>query len=72
MLKVASDTVGGRLSIIAQPNRILKEISIHPNNNGQWQIIPISNIYLKKGKNILRFYAVKGGFDFKSFQLKRE
>ncbi len=41
-----------------------KSMAIKPTSKTAWEWVNIGDIRLKKGKNIIRVYASKGGFDF--------
>ncbi|MEO5892241.1 MAG: cellulase family glycosylhydrolase, partial [Ferruginibacter sp.] len=68
-VEIAAGADTGRISI-SEGNRLLaKEIAI-PNTGGlkKWQMVQIKNIALDKGRQVLKIYIVKGGFNLKSIR----
>ena len=67
-LNIASDNMTGKISFLT--NNLPAKIMLVPNTGGEqkWQNIKLKNIFLQKGRNNIRIYADKGGFNLKSFQ----
>jgi len=68
-LKVASPADGGALSVMV--NGLIQAKAISMPNTGSlttWQIIPVKGIKLKAGKNKIRLYFDKGGFNLHYMQ----
>lgn len=67
-LTAFSDTAGGKLSILSNGTTLAKEVAMPDAQGTKWQTLDISNIPLQAGKQALRVYADKGGFNLKSIQ----
>ena len=72
-LEVASSTSDGSISISSGTNKLKKNMVV-PNTGGlnKWQTIKIKNITLNKGKQTIKIFFVKGGYNFKSVNFIKE
>lgn len=72
IFKTASDSTGGRLSLLDGDAVLVKDLAV-PDSKGleNWQATEVKNIRLKKGVHSFRVYAGKGGFNLLSFQLSK-
>ena len=68
-LEVAANKPGGRISISSGTNIYVKDIVV-PVTGGlnKWQTITAKNIILSKGKQAIKIFFEKGGFNFKSIK----
>ena len=68
-LEVAANKPGGRISISSGTNIYVKDIVV-PVTGGlnKWQTITAKNIILSKGKQTIKIFFEKGGFNFKSIK----
>ncbi|HTE12437.1 MAG TPA: cellulase family glycosylhydrolase [Chitinophagaceae bacterium] len=68
-LMVASTNDSGRISILANNVSLADKVAV-PNTGDmkKWQTLTVKNIPLNAGKQALRVYFYKGGFNFKSIR----
>lgn len=66
-LTIAADNPNGKFTISCGKNILAKDIRV-PNSGSmnKWETIDIHNVLLHSGRQVLRFYAEEGGFNFKS------
>jgi aryl-phospho-beta-D-glucosidase BglC (GH1 family) len=66
-LQLASDTAGGRLSVLVKGNVVAKEVAV-PQTGGirKWQVQEVNNIPLDAGTQVIRIHADAGFFNLKS------
>ncbi|MEP7141529.1 MAG: cellulase family glycosylhydrolase [Ferruginibacter sp.] len=67
--EIASDTAAGSISIGSYEYKPAKNIAI-PNTGGlkKWQTVNIKNVFLNKGRQVLKLHIVNGGFNLKSIR----
>jgi len=69
-ISVASVTEDGKLSISSNGNTVVKEVSVPLTGNMYaWQTITVKNVHLPAGRNRIRIFAIKGGFNLESIQI---
>ena len=70
-LTVASDADTGRLSFSSNQTMEARELKI-PATGGmtEWRNVEVEDVYLDKGRNVLRIYAGKGGFNLKAIHFE--
>jgi len=69
-LNVASDINDGSVSVFVNDAEVEKSVAI-PNTEGlkKFKVITLKNVSLKAGKQVIRFNAINGGYNFSYFQL---
>ena len=70
LLTVSSENTSGKIILTVNTKEVKNEIAV-PDTSGKWQSVESIDIKLKKGNNIIRVKALAGGFNFKSFELKK-
>lgn len=66
---VASDSTGGKLSILNNSVKVFAPVSIENKGEQTWKEIKIGNISFKKGMNRFRIYVERGGFNLKEIRI---
>ena len=70
---VASDSTGGKLSVLNNGIQIISPISIENTGGEQkWKNIKVGNVAFKKGLNRIRIYIEKGGFNLKEMTIVKK
>lgn len=71
-LLVATERSGARASLLLNGNTVCRSFPVS-NTGGidKWALVNAGNIYLKAGKQQLRFYVEEGGFRLSSINFKR-
>jgi len=70
---VASDSTGGKLSVLTNGIQIISPISIENTGGEQkWKNIKAGNVAFKKGLNRIRIYIEKGGFNLKEMTIVKK
>ena len=70
---VTTDSAGGQISLSVDNAASAGNVAL--TNDGaskNWHLVELKNVQLKKGTNIIRVYADKGGFNLKSIQFIKE
>lgn len=72
LLKVASDTDGGKVSLLLNGKPVAQPVAV-PNTGEHvnWQTMQVATVPLAQGPNVLRIRAEKGGFNLSSIQFER-
>ncbi|MDB5205171.1 MAG: glycosyl hydrolase family 5 [Flavisolibacter sp.] len=72
-LQLASDTAGGRLSVLVNGNVVAKEVAVpQTGDTKNWQVQSIKNISLNAGTLVIRIYADAGSFNLKTIAFTKE